>query len=39
MANWKVEGLYVAQSPNVPSDGEMYSWDEAAGNWVAVPKE
>lgn len=23
----------------MPTDGEMYSWDEAAGNWVAVPKE
>lgn len=23
----------------LPSDGEVYLWDEAAGNWVAVPKE
>lgn len=23
----------------MPSDGEMYSWDEAAGNWVVIPKE
>lgn len=22
-----------------PSDGQAYSWDEAAGNWVVVPKE
>lgn len=23
----------------MPTDGAMYSWDEAAGNWVAAPKE
>jgi hypothetical protein len=28
----------VAPVP-MPTDGKMYSWDEAAQSWVEVPKE
>jgi len=30
--------LWVAPIP-MPEDGEAYTWDEDAGDWVAVPDE
>ena len=38
--SWTLDANCNWQAPvPMPSDGEMYSWDEAAGNWVVVPKE
>lgn len=38
--SWTLDADCNWQAPiSMPSDGQMYSWDEAAGNWVVVPKE
>ena len=38
--SWSLDADCNWQAPvPMPSDGQMYSWDEAAGNWVVVPKE
>ena len=38
--SWTLDADCNWQAPvPLPADGEMYSWDEAAGNWVAIPKE
>lgn len=38
--SWTLDADCNWQAPvPMPSDGQMYSWDEAAGNWVVVPKE
>jgi hypothetical protein len=38
--SWTLDDDCNWQAPvPMPDDGEMYSWDEEAGNWVAVPKE
>jgi hypothetical protein len=38
--SWTLDADCNWQAPiPMPSDGQMYSWGEAAGNWVVVPKE
>jgi hypothetical protein len=38
--SWTLDADCNWQAPvPMPNDGQMYSWDEAAGNWVVVPKE
>jgi hypothetical protein len=38
--SWTLDANAQWQAPvPMPEDGQMYSWDEEAGNWIAVPKE
>jgi hypothetical protein len=38
--SWALDANAQWQAPvPMPEDGQMYSWDEEAGNWIAVPKE
>ena len=38
--SWTLDADCNWQAPvPMPNDGQMYSWDEAAGNWVVGPKE